>query len=597
MNVLGISAYYHDSASCLLADGQLIAAALEERFTRIKHDASFPVHAVKYCLSEKNMTIKDIDCIAWYEQPTDKLARQLDTGLSHRQMNTATLARLNPNRPEQDIRERLGFNGLIEYFPHHLSHAASSFFYSGFSEAALLVVDGVGEWACTSYGRGTGNQLLLEHQVDFPHSLGLFYSAMTRYLGFKVNDGEYKVMGLAPYGKPRYVDKIRQMIDIDQQGNLKLNMLYFDFSSQSQMLSPALTEHLGRPGREAESELSPFYCDVAASVQQVFEDIMLAKTRFLQRETQLDALCMAGGAALNCVANGLIRRDKAFKTLFVPPGAGDEGGAIGAATLAYHKHDARSKKPTGSVQKIQTKTLTHAYWGPAYSDNTVINLLNTIGMPHQSFTSPDQWLQRLASKLAEGAIVGWFHGRMEFGARALGSRSILADPRQADMRHRVNALVKKREGFRPFAPVVLADKAQQHFDLSTDSPFMVETCQVISPLSLPAITHEDGSARVQTIDKATNPVLASLLHAFDQLTACPMLLNTSFNMRGEPIVCTPTDAIACFIRSGLDILVLGNTLIERKNLSEDYVEGVETFYQLVDIAQHIQINHDAYTLI
>ena len=577
----------------MLQNGKLRAAALEERFTRIKHDASLPVNAFKFCLADSGLTITDIDCIAYYEQPSDKLARQLWAGFPDIDyLSPDVLSRLDPHRPEEDIRYRLGYDGPIEFFEHHMSHAASSFYYSGFSSSSILIIDGVGEWATTSYGTGVGETITLTDSIDYPHSLGLLFSTLTSYLGFDVNDGEFKVMGLAPYGSTYYADKIRRLFQSSENGQFKLDLNFFDFTPGTPMFTEELVKLLGRLPRDAEETVKQYHQDIAASLQLVLEETLLDQVNYLYNQSGMENLCMAGGVALNCVANARIRRDGPFKRLFIPPGAGDEGGAIGAATLAHKK----IMKSTG-FHTTQLSPMNHAYLGPSYTNDHIHDLLDTLKIPYQLYSSNAELNETLSASLVEGKIIGWFQGRMEFGARALGARSILADPRQEDMRDRVNVVVKKRETFRPFSPVILAEKAQDHFKISHSNPFMVETCLVDSPLNLPAITHIDGSARVQTITEDVNPKLVNLLKSFERQTGCPMLLNTSFNIRGEPIVCTPTDALACFVRSNLDILVLEDILIFRDNLEDDYIEGVNEFYQLVDLARITNVSHDAYTLI
>lgn len=582
LNIIGISAFYHDSACCLIKDGKLVSAAQEERFTRVKHDASMPQHSFLYCLKEGKLTISDIDCVAFYEIPAKKLARQLWSGVA-----LPTFSNLNPNRFEQELRQILGYEGAILYFDHHLSHAASSFFFSGFESSAILTVDGVGEWATTTYGLGNGNKIDLFEEVHFPDSIGLLYSTITSYLGFKVNDGEYKVMGLAPYGKPLYKEHLKSLIQLGANGQFQLDMKYFDFMSGNGMFSQALGELLGQPARQAETSIAQFHKDVSRSLQVVLEEVLLDKVNYLHRTTKENNLCMAGGVALNCVANGRILREGPFKKLFVQPASNDAGGALGAAALAHVKYDgARPEK----------KPLEHAYWGPQYDHTEIARLLNATSIKNQNFcNNQDELLEECAKKLSEGKVIGWFQGRMEFGPRALGARSIIADPRDPGMRDRINAMVKKREGFRPFAPVVLEDHMKDHFDLNQPSPFMLETCQVKSLLSLPAITHLDNSARVQTISDETNPLFANLLRKFYKLTGCPILLNTSFNVRGEPIVCTPEDALRCFITTDIDCLVMGDFLLQRSDNNFETLEMIiNSFY---NSPYSSGIRHDVYTFI
>ncbi|HEV2991580.1 MAG TPA: carbamoyltransferase N-terminal domain-containing protein, partial [Candidatus Angelobacter sp.] len=466
LNIIGISAGYHDSACCLLQDGALVAAVQEERFTRVKNDKSFPKKAFRYCLEEGGLTIADVDCIAYYEDPCLKLGRQIWMGMIPdlpQDRREGILDRMVKSQPEHVIRRLFGYNGPIEYVDHHLSHAASSFFFSGFDEAAILTVDGVGDWPTTSYGWGKGSQIERFEQVDFPDSLGFFYSAITGYLGFEVNEGEYKVMGLAPYGEPIYADQIRNLIDVTSDGQYRLNMKYFAFLSEDSMYTQELSELLGEPPREPESELRQFHMDVARSVQFVLEEIMLQKTRYLHSKVPSENLCMAGGVALNVVANGRCLREGPFKRLFVQPAAGDAGGSVGAAAMAH-------ARITG--QRPSAKKLDHVYLGPANSCEEAYNILKNSTAKFQDFRGKQEELIRyIVDRLIEGKVIGWQQGRMEFGPRSLGGRSILADPRRPEMRDRINALVKMREAFRPFAPAVLESKAHEHFDLDHASPF------------------------------------------------------------------------------------------------------------------------------
>ena len=586
MNIIGLSAFYHESACCLMADGVLVAAAAEERFSRIKHDPRLPVEAFRFCLEAGGLSLADLDAIAYYEQPVAKLSRQLWSRLWRRGKEgrgpdgagapPSGLPWLDPLLAERAIRERLGWDGPLLTFPHHRSHAASAFFFSGFPEAAVLTVDGVGEWATTTYGRGwqpghgpAGEDdagLAQLDEVRFPHSLGLLYSTITSYLGFRVNDGEYKVMGLAPYGEPRYLDQVRRLVRDEpppgRSAGYTLDLTYFDFLHGERMDSPALWELFGGPPRRPEAELTQRHRDIARSAQQVLEEILLEKVRFLHDRVPSENLCMAGGVALNCVANGRIRREGPFRRMFVQPAAGDAGTALGAAALAGLELDGRDP-----AQPVRQAPLEHVFLGPRSSPDRVAALVEATGAGAEDFRGrTPELLDRVAGHLAEGRIVGWFHGAMEMGPRALGARSILADPRDPTMRDRINRSVKRRESFRPFAPAVLLERAAEHFDLDHPSPFMLETCAVISPLALPAVTHVDGSARPQTVDRRSAPRFAALLDAFERRTGCPVLLNTSFNVRGEPIVCTPADALMTFLDAGLDLLVLEDHLIEREAL-------------------------------
>jgi carbamoyltransferase len=563
-NVLGLSAHFHDAAACVLVDGALVAAAQEERFSRRKHDPAIPRAAFRYCLEAAGLTLADLDAVAYYEDPVKKLDRQLWMALpSLPSLAPQALFRLDALRPEREIRELLGWEGRIEFVEHHQAHGASAYYYSGFPEAAVLTVDAVGEWATTSYARAAGARLELLEEVRFPDSLGLLYSTLTAYLGFEVNDAEYKVMGLAPYGEPAHVDKIRALVHVADGGQFRLDLRYFDFLRGPTMYSPELCRLFGRPPRQPGAEPDRFAADVARSLQAVLEEILLAKVRYLHARAPSEHLCLAGGVALNCVAVGRIAREGPFRRVFVQPAATDAGGALGAAALAHVRLTGR--RPSAGP-------LRHVFLGPEAASDEIAALFapGTAGVRDFRGREPDL-LEATVDRLAAGRVVGWFQGRMEFGPRALGNRSILADPRDASMRERVNALVKKREAFRPFAPAVLAPRAAAHFELDHPAPFMLETCRVRSALALPAITHVDGSARVQTVDAETNPRFYRLLEAFERRTGCPILLNTSFNLRGEPIVCTPLDALRCFLRSGLDTLVLGEHLLDRADVPASWL--------------------------
>jgi carbamoyltransferase len=570
MIVVGISAFYHESACCLLRDGRLVAAAEEERFSRVKHDSRLPVSAFRYCLKEAGAGIDDVDFIAYYEWPPHKLGRQIWSGLPEGG---------SPDMPWLDqepwliAEESLGYSGLFLHYAHHESHAASAYYYSGFPEAAVFTVDGVGEWDTTTYGRGDcrggGAKLEIFDRVEFPHSLGLLYSTLTAYLGFEVNDGEYKVMGLAPYGEPRYLNQVRRLVSSLDGGGFELDLRYFDFLRGRRMYSEALCDLFGAPPRARGGEITRFHQDVARSLQVVLEEILLEKARWLHGRTGSDNLCMAGGVALNCVANARILRDGPFKRLFVQPAAGDSGGCLGAAALLYAKE-------TGKAPLVGP--MRDARLGPSWSADEVGRLLASAGLPCQDLRGREaDLLEAVVDRLASGKVVGWFHGRMEMGPRALGARSLLADPRDPAMRDRLNHMVKKREAFRPFAPSVLLVHAAEHLDLDHPSPFMLETCQVQSPLDLPAITHVDGSARPQTVDPAVMPRYAALLEEFRRRTGCPMLVNTSFNVQGEPIVCSPVDALLCFGTTGIDSLVLEDFVLDRNGLPESWPELLEAW--------------------
>jgi carbamoyltransferase len=557
MNILGISAFYHESTCCLLQDGKLVAAAPEERFTRVKHDRRAPINAIRYCLEAGGgLSPADIDCLAYYENPKKKLSRQLSMGLDA--SVDPTFAWLDPAQPERALRDVVGYDGPIVAFDHHRSHGASSFFFSGFQDAAVLTVDGVGEWATTTYGHGRGNDLTLLEEVLFPDSLGLLYSTVTDFLGFAVLSDEYKVMGLAPYGVPRFVEKIGALVTAGPRGQFSLNRAYFGFSQKERMFTDALVDLIGIPRRIPESEIGQVHRDIARSLQVVLEDTLLEKVRFLHGIAASENLCMAGGVALNCVANRRIHLDGPFKNLFVQPAAGDSGGALGAAALAHIQL-------TG--ERHSSERLPHVYLGPEYSAETVGALVRETAIPALDFRGDEGALiEAVVDRLARQQVVAWFHGRMEFGPRSLGARSILADPRDPTMRDRLNALVKKREGFRPFAPAILEAHVSEHMDIDYPSRFMNETCRVRSSLDLPAVTHVDGSARVQTVDSETSPRFARLLTSFYARTGCPILVNTSFNVRGEPIVCTPEDAVRCMANSQIDCLVLEDFVLEKDDI-------------------------------
>jgi carbamoyltransferase len=584
LNIIGISAHFHDASCCLLRDGELVAAASEEAFTRVKHDARLPSEAFRYCLAEGGLDVCDVDVVAYYEDPRRKLERQLWMGLPQTPpISLQAFGRLDPGRAEREIREILGFEGRIWFGDHHRSHAASAYYFSGFDSAAILCVDAVGEWASTSFALGRGAGIATLEEVEFPHSLGMLYSAMTSYLGFEVNEGEYKVMGLAPYGSPTYLDEVRRLVVSDgaDRPGFRLQLDYFDFMHGERMFSDRLCRLFGRPPRPAEGAIEPFHCDVAKSLQHVLEELLLEKVRYLHARTGMANLCMAGGVALNCVANGRILREGPFARLFVQPAASDAGSALGAAALAH-------AEVTG---RWRPRTLADVYLGPATRPDELQRFIADTCLPWKDFRGDREGVvSAAADRLAAAKVVGWFQGRMEFGPRALGARSILADPRHPGMRDRVNSLVKKREAFRPFAPAILEGEAGAYFDLSVPSPFMLFACQVRVP-DLPAITHVDGSARVQTVSAETNPRFHALLTAFRRRTGCPVLLNTSFNVRGEPIVCSPGDAVASFLNSGLDSLVIEDFLLDRHDVPERLVQE----FRNADPRQ-AGLSHSSYTL-
>lgn len=580
INIIGISGFYHDSSCCIIKDGVLCAAVQEERFTRIKADASLPKNSFKYCLEKANLSISDIDCLAYYEDPQQKYSRQIWSGIFK---DKAELYNHNPNKIELEIREVLGYEGPIKYFNHHLSHAASSFYFSGFQDAAILTVDGVGEWATTTYGTGSGKDIDIFEEVYFPHSIGLLYSTITKYLGFGVNDGEYKVMGLAPYGKALYNQEMKTLLKSGPGGQYELDMNYFDFLAGERMFTEQLPLLFGKKARMEDEEMLQFHKDVAKSLQEVLEETLIEKATYLHEKTGLKNLCMAGGVALNCVANGKILKGSPFEKLFVQPASNDAGCALGAAAAAYVELSGKT------LEKLK-----HVYLGPEFSDEKIAKTLSSTAIKAKDFSkNPKELYELTAKKIAEGKVIGWFQGRMEFGPRSLGARSIIADPRNPLMRDRINGMVKKRESFRPFAPAILESRTRDFFNLDHPSPFMLETCDVTSPISLPAITHFDNSARVQTVNADTNPVFAALLTEFERLTGCPILLNTSFNVKGEPIVCTPEDALKCFIKTDIDCLVLGSFFLDRSENSFEIVKMILDFEE----KRQRSISHEVYTFI
>jgi carbamoyltransferase len=570
VNILGISCFYHDAAAALLVDGRLAAAAHEERFTRKRHDPDLPVQAVRYCLETAGLGIGDLDYVAFYDKPFIKLERILTTYLATFPRSLPSFAKSIPVWLKEKlwipsaIRSRLGYEGEVLFAEHHQSHAASAFLASPFEEAAILTCDGVGEWATTTQGVGRGESLRLIKEIRFPHSLGLLYSAFTYYLGFKVNSAEYKVMGAAPYGKPVYAQKILdELVDLREDGSFKLNMKYFAYDYGLRMTNSRFDALFGHPVRPMDSKMEQFHWDMAASVQKVTEEVVLRMVRDLHQRTGMRKLCMAGGVALNCVANGRIVREGPFEDLWVQPAAGDAGGALGAALFVYN----------AVLSKPRAFRMDHAYWGPAFSDEAIRRYLDERGAVYRSVPR-DEMIAETARRLEEDqAVVGWFQGRMEWGPRALGSRSILADPRNPENWQRVNKKIKFRESFRPFAPAVLAEKAPEWFDIDRESPYMLLVCQVKEGRHIPAVTHVDGSARLQTVTRDAHPEFYDLIAAFGQRTGCPVLINTSFNVRGEPIVCTPDDAYLCFMRTNMDVLVLGNQIL----LKEEQPELHENF--------------------
>ena len=595
--ILGLSAFYHDSAACLLRDGDIMAAASEDRFTRKKADASFPARAVDYCLRTAGITAQELAYVGFYDKPLLKFERILETYLGVAPRGFGSFLKAGPLwikeklYTDRELRDALGYEGELLYAEHHESHAASAFFPSPFEEAAILTMDGVGEWATASIGVGRGRDIELVKEMHWPDSLGLLYSAFTYYTGFKVNSGEYKVMGLAPYGQPKYVDLIyRELIDLREDGSFTLNQKYFGYLSGLRMTNDHFDELFGGPPRQAESDLTQKEMDLARSVQEVTEEIMMRMARTAHRETGLDNLCLAGGVALNCVGNGKLLRDGPFKQLWIQPASGDAGGALGVAQLIWHRHCKQPRTVTPGKDGMKG-----AYLGPAFAPDEIQRYLDAQGAPYVRLDRADL-LRQTAALLADGKIVGWLNGRMEFGPRALGCRSILGDPRSPRMQADMNIKIKFREGFRPFAPSVLRDKVHEWFEMDCDSPYMLLVAPVkkerqipmtgaqeqlwgIAQLNVPrsdvpAITHIDYSARVQTVSHDTNSDYHDLLQEFEALTGCPMVVNTSFNVRGEPIVCTPADAYQCFMRTGIDNLVLGPFLLDKARQPE-WKEGSE----------------------
>ncbi len=582
--ILGISAYYHDSAAALVVDGRLVAAAQEERFTRIKHDAAFPRNAVDYCLREAGLRAAQLDYVGFYDKPLLKFDRLLETYLGYAPRGFRSFAAALPvwlrQKLKLDRELRRGLDGAFRkrlvYAEHHESHAASAFFPSPFAEAAVLTVDGVGEWATASYGVGRGHRLEMLGELRFPHSPGLLYSAFTQYCGFKVNSGEYKLMGLAPYGEPRFADLIlEKMIDLKEDGSFRLDLSYFQYCEGLRMVSPRFARLFGRPPRQPETPIvDPLYMDVAASIQKVIEEILLRMARRIHRETGQEYLCLAGGVALNCVANGRLLREGPFRDLWIQPAAGDAGGAVGVALLIWHQllGQSRTAEPLDSQHG--------SLLGPSYSDDEVAAFLERSGAVYERFADDAALCERVAGLLADGRVVGWFQGRMEFGPRALGCRSILGDARDRRMQSQMNLKIKFRESFRPFAPSVLAERAGEVFNVPSgfSSPYMLLVAPVraerrVAPApgdeqlrgidklrstrsDVPAITHVDYSARIQTVDAARHGRYHRLLEAFYRRTGSPVLINTSFNVRGEPIVCSPADAYRCFLATDMDVLVL-----------------------------------------
>jgi carbamoyltransferase len=607
MKILGISSYYHDSAAALVEDGEIIAASQEERFSRKKHDAQFPVHAIAYCLKEANIKLKDLDSIVFYDKPLVKFERLLETYLSFAPKGFRSFVTTMPVWLKEKLylktilKQELAALGECQikelppllFTEHHQAHAASAFYPSPFEQAAVLCLDGVGEWATSSVWLGEGNKLTPKWEIRFPHSLGLLYSAFTYYIGFKVNSGEYKLMGLAPYGEPKYVDIIlKHLVDIKEDGTFRLNMDYFNYATGLTMTNHKFHSLFGKPPRHPESQLTQQEMDIASSIQKVTQEIVLRLAKTVKKELNVDYLCMAGGVALNCVANGEILRSGLFKDIWIQPAAGDAGGAIGAALAIWYQYH---QKPRHFNDHDQ---MHGSYLGPHFTQTEIRQYLDKVGAVYQQLDDAEL-MPQLAEILEQGMVVGWFSGRMEFGPRALGNRSIIGDPRNPKMQSVMNLKIKYRESFRPFAPSVLAERVADYFELDHPSPYMLLVAPVKNSLRLPiteeqkqlfgidklnvprskipAVTHVDDSARIQTVHQETNPRYYNLIRYFEKRTGCAVLVNTSFNVRGEPIVCSPEDAYRCFMRTEMDYLVLENCLL--KKTAQTSVKGLDDSWQ------------------
>ncbi|MFZ2356295.1 MAG: carbamoyltransferase [Candidatus Omnitrophota bacterium] len=587
MNILGISCFYHDSAAALVRDGEIIAAAQEERFTRKKHDFNFPINSINWCLNFSNITVKDLDYVVFYEKPFIKFERILETSLMHVPSGISQFIQAMPLWLKQKlwtadiIKKELGFDKKVLYASHHESHAAAAFYPSPFKEAAFLTLDGVGEWETASFGIGKDNNLNILYDLRFPHSLGLLYSAFTFYAGFKVNSGEYKLMGLAPYGEPKYADLIlKELIDLKVDGSFKLNMRYFGYCNTLKMVNHQFEKLFAGPPRKPESKITQKDMDSASSIQKVTEEIMLRMCRHIYKLTAQKKLCLAGGVALNCVGNGRILREGPFEDIWIQPASGDAGGALGAALVVWYKYLGNKR-----IVQVNSDFQKASLLGPVFDDNDIESFLKEEGTAYKKM--PFQEITEITSDLImQGNIIGWFQGRCEFGPRALGARSIIGDPRNTQMQSKMNLKIKFRESFRPFAPTVLKEKVSEWFDLEKESPYML----LVAPLKtdkrvastaddnlmkgfdklklkrsvIPAVTHVDYSARIQSIKKEDNPPYYELINAFYQKTGCPVLINTSFNVRGEPLVNSPQDAYKCFMRTEMDYLVMGNFLLDKK---------------------------------
>ncbi len=587
MNILGISCYYHDSAACLVRDGEILAAAQEERFTRIKHDHAFPNRAIDYCLQAGGLEAQNLDYVVFYEKPFVKFERILETYLSYAPLGLRSFLMALPAWIKQKlwipdlIRKELRYDGEILFTEHHQSHAAAAFFPSPFQQAAFLTMDGVGEWTTTSWGSGRNNQVQIASEIHFPHSLGLLYSAFTYYTGFRVNSGEYKVMGLAPYGEPTFVQTILDhLIDLKEDGSFRLNMAYFNYGAGLTMTNARFHRLFGGPPRQPETPLTQRDMDLARSIQEVTEEAMLRCARHVHAQSGMENLCLAGGVALNCVGNGRILREGPFDNIWIQPAAGDAGGALGAALFAWHQILGNERKPLKKGDRQKASLL-----GPEFSDEEIKIYLQSAGAVYKQITE-SQLIDEVADLIAAGQVIGWFQGRMEFGPRALGNRSIIGDARSVTMQSRMNLKIKFRESFRPFAPAVLEENVSEYFEMTAPSPYMLlvaplrrekrkkpaagdETAWGVEKLKqvrseVPAITHVDYSARVQTISAHEHGRFYKLVKKFARKTGCPVIINTSYNVRGEPIICTPEDAYRCFMRTEMDYLVMGTLILDKK---------------------------------
>ena len=610
MNILGISAYYHDSAACLVVDGKIIAAAQEERFTRKKHDENFPVNAINYCLTEAGLSAQQIDYVVFYDKPFLKFERLFETYLAFAPKGFKSFATSLPvwvkdklfqksvilDALKDNLDKNTDWSSKLLFSEHHLSHAASAFFPSPFEDAAVLTMDGVGEWATTSLAVGKGNTLNVTNEIHFPHSLGLLYSAMTYYTGFKVNSGEYKVMGLAPYGEPKYANLIKDhLIDIKEDGSFHLDMSYFNYCTGLTMTSDRFNDLFGAPPRKSESILGQREMDLAASIQAVTEEVVIKLAKGIKKSTGLNNLCLAGGVALNCVANGKLLRENVFDKLWIQPASGDAGGAVGAALAAYYLMLAQPRK----VDKKDS--MQGSYLGPEFGQAEIEQRLSQAGAKFD-VVSDTQLIEQTAQALADGLAVGWHQGRMEFGPRSLGARSIIADARSPTVQKQLNLKVKYRESFRPFAPSILREDVADWFEINTDSPYMLLVADVkkekqlamteaqkqlfgieklnVPRSEIPAVTHVDYSARIQTVSKDTNPKYHALISKFKEITGCPVLVNTSFNVRGEPIVCSPEDAFNCLMGTDIDFLVVGNCILRKEQQNQALIKDYKNAYEL-----------------